>query len=79
MNHPNDGGPASPGVGLGVDSWSAGMSLRDYLAAAALTGRLAAERNSTQEDGFAGYAELAEEAYGLADAMMVERKKGAAS
>ena len=51
-----------------------GMSLRDYFAAAALTGllasRIAAERGHTKQD-------IAEVAYENADAMLAARKEGA--
>jgi hypothetical protein len=46
-----------------------GMSLRDYFAAQALTGVIAAEG-----DGITGSTEAAQRAYAYADAMMQERK-----
>ncbi len=67
----NDGGPAFPSPYSRIDS-NPGMSLRDYFAAAALTGLLssgiAAKRGQTSED-------VAAIAYRNADAMLAERSK----
>ena len=74
----NDGGPAFPVPSVswkGADSvaiGSHGMSLRDYFAAAALTGIAAghlAMRNESNEA-------LAAFAFGAADAMLAARKEG---
>jgi len=67
----NDGGSAFPG--LTYISWNgqknpAGMTLRDYFAAAALQGMLA---NSKNYDSFDGYSDAA---YEYADAMLERRK-----
>jgi hypothetical protein len=65
----DDGGSAFPVVQQHLDNpleW--GMSLRDYFAAAAIQGILAAE------DGFPDSVEYAAEvAYNVADAMLAER------
>lgn len=72
----NDGGPAFPNTPANGDPFGfhPGMSLRDWFAGQALKGRLAAERHSTSEDGFAGYTELAAEVYSIADAMLFARE-----
>lgn len=46
-----------------------GVTLRDYFAAAAITGLLANERRRCDPDGFAG------DAYMTADAMMAARER----
>ena len=70
-----DGGDAFPNAGFDTDSafWSpsTGMSLRDYFAAAALTGMAASFRSVD-----ATAADIAFDAYVLADAML--RKRGRA-
>ena len=77
----NDGGPAFPntshkpcscGLRLEITGHGGGMSLRDYFAAAALTGMIACPSmsDSTRE----GYAIAAFE---YADAMLKEREKDA--
>lgn len=64
-----DGGPAFPLTSDRLDM-PRGMSLRDYFAAAALNGLLAAGGGVTKSaDGWAGTA------YTLADAMLKERAK----
>ncbi len=62
------GGPAFPIVlaGIGTDP---GMTLRDYFAAAAMQGYIAA---GTPSD--VTYRDLAEKAYRAADAMLEERQ-----
>lgn len=49
---------------------SPGMALRDYFAAAALTGFLASDRRSTSDEDV-----ISESAYKLSDAMLEARKK----
>jgi hypothetical protein len=69
---PNDGGPAFPQPYFrGLD----GMSLRDYFAAQALTGVLAsaAEKYLDAYGPGRAHERIAEDAYFLADAMLVAR------
>jgi len=76
----NNGGPAFPRMGGYVEGtiplqWEppqAGMSLRDWFAGQALVGQMTAG----ESDNPAGYAELA---YAVADAMLAERAKPAAT
>lgn len=68
MSEPTDGGPAFP-VCYDKDHHWGGMSLRDYFAAAALTGLLAHPNQSTDVPAFA------KAAYHFADAMLKEREK----
>lgn len=77
----NDGGQAFPAklrtqYSDGTPTWEfePGMSLRDYFAAAALTGLIAA---SHQPDGGVeyDYDATVESAYTTADAMLAERDK----
>lgn len=63
MDDKDTGGPAFPGP----FSQDRGMTLRDWFAGQALAGMLA--RGTTNDD-----AEVAVEAYSLADAMLEERK-----
>lgn len=79
----NDGGPAFPSPGKDftvpggpVDGeFSApGMTLRDYFAGQALAGILGAEHDN-REYGVAGYSDIAEQSYSLADAMIAARSK----
>lgn len=79
MSTPDDGGPAfpMPPVGTGdlrdgMTSGSSGMSLRDYFAAKAMAGLIAASGNG---DGGVDYDEesVAESAYAMADAMLAVR------
>lgn len=75
MSKQNDGGPAFPDPGPADDSyvnWNHGMSLRDYFAAQALIGILAA-RNGFLVD--VGTTNAAPWAYQIADAMLAEREK----
>jgi hypothetical protein len=69
MNTPtNDGGPAFPAVTMhGALRGMPGMTLRDYFAAAALTGLLA-------RPNWEGSLR-ATEAYAMADGMLIERAK----
>ena len=60
----NDGGPAFP-----VECLSIGMTIRDYFAAAALTGSLAASHTDGEPEEFANVA------YIIADAMLERRKR----
>lgn len=52
-----------------------GMTLRDYFAAAALTGTLASGHRSGAEYGFMTNSNIAEQMYSIADAMLKERAK----
>jgi hypothetical protein len=76
MSKTNEGGHAFP-VQL-VEHVSAhnhpGMSLRDYFAAAALTGLT--KNDPAYLDDVADYKWYAEASYELADAMLAEREKG---
>lgn len=73
MSAPKNGGPAfaRPAVFShgGMYVGSEGMTLRDYFAAAALTGLLASDEYSSYDP-----KTLAEYAYGQANAMLVERE-----
>lgn len=74
MSAPNDGGPAYPTHqnvfrdGVMTCGEFGGMTLRDYFAAAALTGMVA--RFGFQKN------DAAEVSYWYADAMLAERAKG---
>ena len=70
-DRPKDGGPAFP-VGLSADQHAdiAGMNLRDYFAAAALTGTLAGPTGGPNT-----YEGLADAAYSAADAMLAARER----
>lgn len=78
-----NGGPAFPiPASSGGMTWqmtSNGMSMRDYFAAAALTGYRCAYHRWYQQVGATGEftdpAKLAEWAYADADAMLAERRK----
>jgi hypothetical protein len=59
--------------GNGLELTDTGMTLRDYLAAKALQGLLAA--TCTDERNGAGCAAFAQVAYSMADAMLAERNK----
>lgn len=68
------GGPAFPVAeekvnGITYQAPSVGMSLRDYFAARAMHGQLGHTTNVME------YETVARNAYGIADAMLVERKK----
>ena len=84
-----DGGPAFPGRWLTSIKWAVGencvkdthtyeqvpgMSLRDYFAAAALTGLLASPAPMDETDVIASKT-LALSAYIMADAMLAAREK----
>lgn len=81
MKNKNDGGPAFSVIQSGVNDqgvmdevWSDdGMSLRDYLAAKALTGFLSDSNVTVKNDE--GANKLAASCYGVADAMLKERIK----
>lgn len=75
-----DGGPAFPIVGGGVDSRlfeDYGMSLRDYFAAHSLAGVISSVSNGTHTapEGMSHIEWIAKSAYYLADAMLAERVK----
>ena len=71
MTKHRDGGPAFPyGQRHVTERFSEGMSLRDYFAAAALSGLL-----SNKEGYDRGYAFSSEEAYHYADEMLIARKQ----
>ena len=74
-HQPNHGSYSLPGGGGGGYSMpgAAGMSLRDYFAAAALTGLCAKERHL--QDDIEPEKAFAQTAYTLADAMLAEREK----
>ena len=84
MSQAKDGGPAFPcpwgcdTTGQHLPADPKGMSLRDYFAAQALVGYLAAfaDPRSTQPKHAHEYDRLAREAYKLADAMLLARKNG---
>jgi hypothetical protein len=71
MSQPiNDGGPAFPD-----DRWQAGMTLRDYFAAAALQGNLASQSIDVgYYDGEDAWNKAATDAYKAADAMIKARE-----
>ncbi len=81
MTTTNDGGPAFPrpistdehATGCNILAGQDGMTLRDYFAAAALTGLLA---SCTGGDAYTAWPLAAEDAYRMADAMLGERVKG---
>lgn len=65
----NDGGPAFP-----INAGTPGMTLRDYFAAAALTGLLAS--STPRKDSGRFVIETSKSAYAMADAMLAQREKG---
>lgn len=88
----NDGGPAFPGIAgesgcgnqtrqtnsNGDEVWvnhNQGMTMRDHFAALAMQGECAAQ-SEDYNIGDAAIALVAEKAYKLADAMLLEREKG---
>jgi hypothetical protein len=71
MTKHRDGGPAFPyGQRNVTERFSEGMSLRDYFAAAALSGLL-----SNKEGYERSYEFASEEAYHYADEMLIARKR----
>ena len=75
MDKPNDGGPAFPCTDA-KGFTSEGMSLRDYFAGQALAGILAdPERHGFNESHAECEFLVAEDAYILADAMIVLRER----
>ena len=77
MTHEKTGGPAFPSsyaTPSGPQAYddNHGMTLRDYFAAAAMQGYIAAGVPSDST-----YADLAEKAFKAADAMLEERDNGA--
>jgi hypothetical protein len=67
MSTINDGGPAFPhSIEDTYEPSTTGLSIRDYMAAKAMQGMLAAAENYQT-------TELAEHAYQVADAMLKER------
>lgn len=68
MSNTNTGGPAFPIPRYERgDMYSLGITLRDYLAAKAMQGCIAAGR-------FQGYASCAADCYAMADAMLKARE-----
>jgi hypothetical protein len=70
-----DGGPAFPqgdlsAYGIGPSENNAGMSLRDYFAAAVMTGLAAHPEGWTQQD-----RTMAKAAYDVAEQMLHERQR----
>ena len=71
-----DGGPAFPceqhesQAGTWNQTFQWGMSLRDWFAGMAMSGRLSHPQNCDHSD-----RDTAQRAYGLADAMLAEREK----
>jgi hypothetical protein len=86
MSNINDGGPAFPvecqylegplkGIQTGnYSGWETGMTLRDYFAAAAVAGVLR-EFYDPEGQNLFSWELVAEEVYGMADAMLAERNK----
>ena len=66
MSDTNTGGPAFPSPTDGMLD-NEGMTLRDYFAAKAMQGCIAAGR-------FQGYASCAADSYAMADAMLKKRE-----
>ena len=66
MSNTNTGGPAFPSPTDGMLD-NEGMTLRDYFAAKAMQGCIAAGR-------FQGYASCAADSYAMADAMLKARE-----
>jgi hypothetical protein len=86
------GGPAFPRPTTTYKDWEdgtsfdvtqeghSGMTLLDYFAGQALAGRLAAEgKTAADESGYPSFADIAMDAYGIAEAMIAERKRIASS
>lgn len=81
MTKTKDGGPALP---FTVQRWNdsldhgvEGMSLRDYFAAQALTGILAATVRAVDAETADRLREIkARDSYRMADAMLAERERG---
>ena len=76
MTEKNDGGPAFPSEGIKTErgyTSAPGLSIRDYFAAAALTGMLASE--TTDSEGTYSDSGAAQRAYNLADALLAQREK----
>ena len=71
MTKSNDGGPAFP-TNKGVMMPELGMSLRDYIAAAALNGIMA---NSHRTYLGSSISEIVNYSYELSDTMLKERSK----
>lgn len=80
MTQRNDGGPAFPGVEHALDPRTtgfmgySGMTLRDYFAAKAMQGLLSGQYAGTDSSQY-NFTEVITEAYGIADAMLVEKEK----
>ena len=74
MNKTNDGGPAFPLQSIGPDfvPGYAGMTLRDYFAAKAMQGLLAAQVHGFNDQPAKG--PFASMAYEMADAMLAARE-----
>jgi len=71
----NDGGPAFPGTidKRALEQPAAGMSLRDFFAAAALTGLMS--DMGLRPSSEAEFTEASRRLYQFADAMLAERDK----
>ena len=67
MNYTNTSGPAFPHIDSGCGRFEEGMTLRDYLAAKAM------QANRTRNSSYESWADLAKDAYELADAMLKAR------
>lgn len=81
MDTPQNGGPAFPGYEIRIPAGREpyempvpGMTLRDYFAAAALTGLLATS-GPDGRPGAPNYSTCVEHAYAAANAMLDERKR----
>lgn len=68
MSNIQNGGPAFPDSD-GQTNYTGGMTLRDYFAARAMQTMI----DNYLEYGYDGYADLANDAYTIADAMLAER------
>lgn len=79
MNKIKNGGPAFPHSIMYLDSDNQfeikqGLSIRDYFAAAALTGYMSSMPNNVEPTEFK--SSIARDVYEIADAMLAERERG---
>lgn len=75
MTDKQPGGPAFPGTeDNGLNSGWSGMDLRDYFAAKAMQAFMSGHITHYGHDNYWPPAQLASEAYALADAMLEARK-----